>query len=53
MAQLGKRLGFDLTDALAGDVEVLADLFKRALFARLIEAEAHLDDLFFARRKRR
>src|SRR5688500_11371949 len=32
---------------------MLSDLFKRALFARLIQPESHLDDLFLARRERR
>ena len=31
MTQLAQSLGLDLTDALTGDVEVLADLFQRAL----------------------
>ena len=33
MAQLAQRLGLDLSDALAGDREVLADLLERVLAA--------------------
>src|SRR5262245_20930206 len=53
MPQLGQCFGFDLPDTLASDVEVLADFFQGALFAGLVEAEAHLDDLFLARSERR
>src|SRR2546421_1180 len=35
VAQLAQRLGLDLPDALAGHPEPLADLFQRALVARL------------------
>src|SRR3712207_1897707 len=53
VAEFAQRLGFDLSDALAGDGEVLADLFERVLGAGGAEAEAHLDDLLLARRQRR
>src|SRR4029453_1650719 len=52
VAQLAQRLGFDLADALARDVEVLADLFERMVGA-LPDAEAHLDDALLARREGR
>ncbi len=39
VAQLAQGLGFDLADALAGDVELLADLLQRA-GAAVLEAEA-------------
>src|SRR6185436_9664296 len=42
---------FDLPDALAGDREALADFLERVL-AAVADAEAHLDDLLFARRER-
>src|SRR6185437_900123 len=51
VAQLAERLGLDLADALAGDGEALADFFERVL-AAVADAEAHLDDLFIARRQR-
>ena len=51
MAQFAERLGFDLTNALACDREVLADLFER-VFAAVLQAKAHLDDLFLARAER-
>ena len=51
VAQFAQRLGFDLADALARDREVLADFFERVL-AAVLQAEAHLDDLLFARRER-
>src|ERR1043165_4537171 len=53
VAQFAERLGFDLPDALARDGEVLADLFERVLAAVRAAAEAHLDDLLFARREGR
>src|SRR5471032_631529 len=52
MPQLAQRLGLDLPDALAGDFEVLADLFQRVV-GLLADAEAHAQDLLFARRQRR
>src|SRR5579875_3034871 len=48
MAKLAQGLGFDLADALARDGEVLPDLFEGVL-AAVLQAEAHLDDLLFAR----
>src|ERR1700687_4463093 len=51
MAQLTQRFCFDLTDALPGDRERLADFFERVL-AAVVQAETHLDDFFFARRQR-
>src|SRR6188474_2509795 len=51
MTQLAQRLGLDLAYAFAGDREVLAHLFERML-AAVADAEAHLDDLLFARRQR-
>jgi hypothetical protein len=51
VAQLAERLGLDLADALAGDLEVLADLFE-GVVALLADAEAHAQDLLLARRER-
>src|SRR5580693_7057296 len=51
MAQLAQRLGFDLANALPRHREVLADLFERML-AAVLQTEAHLDDLLFARAER-
>ena len=45
--QLRHGTGFDLANALAGEVEVLADLFERARLAT-VETEAQLEDLAFA-----
>jgi hypothetical protein len=50
MAELAQGFGFDLADALASDLEALADLFEGVLGA-VFEAEAHLDDPFLARSK--
>ena len=47
MAQLAQGLGLDLADALAGDVELLADLFQRVVGVH-VDAEAHAQDLGFA-----
>src|SRR5690606_15611487 len=47
VTQLAHRPRLDLADALAGEVEVLADLLERARFAA-IEAEAELEDLALA-----
>ncbi len=43
-AQLAQGLGFDLANAFARDVELLADLFER-MFALAADAEAEADDL--------
>src|ERR1700730_11550428 len=51
MPELSQRLGFNLSDALAGDAEALADLFERVL-AAVTDTEPHLDHLLFARRER-
>src|ERR1051326_999752 len=51
MAQLPQGFGFDLADAFAGDRKGLADFFERMLGA-VFQAEAHLDDFFFARGER-
>src|SRR5580658_4511203 len=51
MAQLAQRFRFDLADAFACDGERLADFFE-GVFAAIVQAEAHLDDFFFARRQR-
>src|SRR6266446_1193986 len=51
MPQLAQRFGFDLADAFAGYGERLADFFQSVL-AAVFEAEAHLDDFFFARGQR-
>jgi hypothetical protein len=51
VAQLAQRLGLDLADALAGDLEVLADLFE-GVIALLADAEAHAQHLLLARRQR-
>jgi hypothetical protein len=48
VAQLAQRFVFDLANALAGDGERLAHFFERVLVA-IVQAEAHLDDLFLAR----
>src|SRR5690348_6941925 len=50
MPQLAQGLGFDLADALAGDVELLADLFQRVVGVH-VNAEAHAQHLGFARRE--
>src|SRR5579862_1405251 len=51
MPQFAQRFGFDLADAFAGYGEALADVFERVL-AAVFQAEAHLDDFFFARGQR-
>src|SRR4051794_11502363 len=47
MAQLAQRLGLDLADPLAGDVELLADLLEGP-GAAVLEAEAELQDAALA-----
>src|SRR5215831_15778384 len=49
--QLAERLRLDLTDALAGDREILADLLQRVL-AAVGESEAQPEHLLLARRER-
>ena len=51
MAELAQGLGFDLADALARNLEALADLFESVLGA-VLQAEAHLDDALLARGER-
>ena len=51
LAQLAQGLCFDLANALAGDVEFLADLFERML-ALAADAETQPDHFLFLRRKR-
>src|SRR5271154_1262697 len=48
MAQLAQRLGLDLSNAFAGDLEALPYLFQ-SVFGAVFEAEAHLDDALFSR----
>jgi hypothetical protein len=50
VTQLAQGLGFDLADALAGDVELLADFFQRVVGVHF-DAEAHAQHLGFARRQ--
>src|SRR5216683_2720434 len=49
--QFAQRFRFDLPDAFARDRERLADFFERVL-AAVVQAKAHLDDFFLARRQR-
>src|SRR6185369_12998790 len=49
--ELAQRLGFDLADALAGHVELLADFFQRVVRAHF-DAEAHAQHFGFAWRQR-
>ena len=51
MAQLAQRLRLDLADALARDVELLADFLQRVVGVHL-DAEAHAQHLRLARRQR-
>src|SRR6185369_601052 len=50
VTQLAQRLRLDLTDALARDVELAADLFERAR-APVLEAEAQLEHASLAERE--
>ena len=52
LAQLAQRLGFDLSNPFARHRELLADFFQCAV-GPLSDAEAHAQDLLFARRQRR
>ena len=47
MAQLAERLGLDLADPLAGDVELLADLLEGP-GPPVLEPEAELEDASLA-----
>src|SRR6056297_1368412 len=49
VAQLAQGLGLYLPDALAGDVELLADFFQRMVGVH-VDAEAHAQHLGLARR---
>src|SRR5947207_1753144 len=49
--QLAQRLRLDLADPLAGDVERAAH-FLQGVLGAVADAEAHLEDLLFARSKR-
>src|SRR5262245_48628157 len=48
--ELAQRFRFDLADTLAGDVELLPDLFESVL-SLTADAEAKPDDLLFLGRK--
>src|SRR5215218_6078707 len=50
--ELAQGLGLDLADALAGDRELLADLFQRMVGVHA-DAEAHAKHALLARRQRR
>src|SRR6185312_4781042 len=49
-AELAQRLGFDLADALARDIELLADFFQGVL-ALAADTEPHPDYFLLFRRK--
>src|SRR5438876_1127518 len=51
VTQLAQGLGLDLPDALARDVELLADFFERVIGVHL-DAEAHAQHLCLARGER-
>src|SRR4051812_43706773 len=51
VAQLAQRLRLDLTDPLASDVELLADLFERAR-PTVLQAEPELEHASLAARER-
>ena len=50
MTQLAQCLGLDLANALAGDIEILANFFKR-VFAVDPDAKALAQHFFLARRE--
>ena len=52
MTQLTQRLGLNLTNTLAGDVEVLTDLFQ-GVIGLAADAKAHAQHALFARGERR
>src|SRR5215472_14031924 len=47
VTQLAQSLGFDLTNTLAGHMELFADFFQRAATA-IVQAEAQLEHFAFA-----
>ena len=51
MAQFSQGLGFDLPDAFAGNGEGLTNFLERVIVA-VVQAKAHPDDFFLARRER-
>ena len=51
VTQFAQGLGFDLADAFAGDVELLADFLQRMVRIHF-DAEAHTQHLGFARGER-
>src|SRR5689334_22871569 len=51
VAELAQRLGLDLPDALARDLEALSDLLE-GVVGLLADAEAQAQDLLLARRER-
>jgi hypothetical protein len=53
VAQLSQSFRFDLADTLAGNGEVLPDLFQCVLRSGVAETKTHLDNLLLARRERR
>src|SRR5207249_2629969 len=52
VAELAQRLGLYLADALAGDIELLADLLESVVGVH-VDAEAHAQHLRLARRELR
>src|SRR5437899_4101509 len=52
IARFPQRLGLNLTNTFTSDREMLADFFECVFRTRRAKAEAHLDDLLFARRQR-
>ena len=48
VTQLAQRLGFDLTDALTGDVELFADLFQSVVGIH-INTKTHTQNFGFTR----
>jgi hypothetical protein len=50
MAQLAKRLGFDLADPFSSDAELTTDFLQRTL-AAVVQAEAQSDDATFPLRQ--
>src|SRR3569623_1695297 len=47
MSQLAQRLCFDLSNAFARDVEVLANFFERPLVTAIVEAESQTNHTLF------